>query len=203
MCASLLTPKPLPETRRSVSSGRRLSTSTTASKFREIGEDVRDLSRVLLIALFIALVPCTIIFLGVQLDWRKTRPGEVGFFAFGFLMLDCIFIVASLQVLKFTSSSVKQQVRQRSSTRDSKGSIPSFVPRKKNTPNDKKTYEFDSNMESPEFNKWKKKLADGEEDTTYEFNSNLESPSFNEWKKDLNEKNAKEKEQPSMQEFSV
>ena len=157
--------------------GGRRASLVTATKFKDFAERVREVSTTMLLALGLDLIPFTLMWVGAATDWRKVRPGELGYFVFALQLFDIIFILSASRVFNYTAEAVRAIGRRRSTrsggSKGSKGSLPK--------------------------QKWGKKRR---ADETYHFNSELESPSFNRWKRKLDEE-GKEEEEEEEEEGSV
>ena len=141
--------------------GRRPSLAT-ATKFKDFAERVKEVSTTMFVALGLALVPFILIWIGVATDWRNVRPGELGYFVFALQLFDIIFILSANRIFNYTAEAVRAIGRKRSTrgveSKDSKGSLPKQKWGKGRKA--KGTYHFNSELESPSFNRWKKKLGE-------------------------------------------
>ena len=161
---------------------RRASTITQSNKIVAFEKELRVVSSTILAALLLALIPFVLIYLGIVSDFRKVRPGEIGYFVFALQMIDILVTYGATVVFIHMNGAIRALGSGRSRRQSKEYSLPSPALRARRQLDEEKTFEFDSNKESPSFNKWKKHIDD---DSTYQFDSAIESPSFNQWKAEL------------------
>lgn len=102
--------------------GRRASKVSQSGKREKFVKELKRVSRTVLIALILALIPFVLIFIGVQSDYRTVRPGEIGYFVFAFQSLDTIVAYSAMIVFIHMNGAIKALGGR--SRRSSKESVP-------------------------------------------------------------------------------